>query len=175
MKKVFPILFMALLMLFGTGGAASAEIVTYSFIGYIEDGYRMGDFGTGSFSYDNSLIQNGDEFLDPNEGDLVVEFNFDGQVFSNHNDIDFDDFPVLQFNNEEPVYLDYLLVNGENGVSFLDTNLMTLETSDLIPAIEDRYDFETSLIIETVPIPGAVWLLGSGFIGLAALRRKNAR
>jgi hypothetical protein len=68
----------------------------------------------------------------------------------------------------------YILFNGDNGVTFQDNNLLALETTDLFSSIDD-YDFETTLISTAVSIPGAVWLLGSGCVGLVALRRRNSR
>jgi hypothetical protein len=168
---------MALLMLVGMPGMVpAATVVSHSFIGIIEDGdYRMGDFGTGSFSYDSDLIISGDETLTPTDG-LLVTFNFDGQDYSNENDISYDDSPELEFDNFTPVFLDYVLENGENGVTFTDNNLSTLETGfDNIDPNVKGYDFKIDLMSTPVPIPGAMWLLGTGLVGLAALRRKNFR
>ena len=40
------------------------------------------------------------------------------------------------------------------------------------PAYEAWYGFTVGANVNPVPIPGAVWLLGSGLIGLIGLRRK---
>jgi hypothetical protein len=172
MRKSFFCLFAALLILAGLPGTVPADIVSYSFIGTIEDGYRMGDSGTGSFTYDDTLIVNGDEVLDPTNG-LTVSFSFDGQLFTQTHDADFDTYPMLEFDDYTPVYLDYVLVNGQNDVAFGDNQLSELETSGLLPSSAAGYDFETTLMATPVPIPGTVWLLGSGLVGLIGLRRRS--
>ncbi len=171
MRKYVFCLFAALLILAGLPGMAPADIVSYSFIGTIEDGFRAGDSGTGSFTYDDALIVNGDETLDPTNG-LTVSFSFDGQVFTQTHDSDFDAYPMLEFDDYMPTYLDYLLVNGQNDVAFGDNQLMELETSGLFPSSAAGYDFETTLLATPVPIPGALWLLGPGLVGLIGLRRR---
>ena len=40
--------------------------------------------------------------------------------------------------------------------------------------IDDIVDFCTIATVNNVPIPGAVWLLGSGLIGLVGLRRRRS-
>ncbi len=171
MRKSMFCLFAALLILAGLPGMAPADIVSYSFIGTIEDGFRAGDSGTGSFTYDDALIVNGNETLDPTNG-LTVSFSFDGQVFAQTHDSDFDVYPMLEFDDYMPTYLDYLLVNGQNDVAFGDNQLMELETSGLFPSSAAGYDFETTLLATPVPIPGALWLFGSGLVGLIGLRRR---
>lgn len=173
MKKSYLYLFIAMLILAGMAGMAQASLVSYTFIGYIDDGYRQGDYGTGSFSYDPTLLSGGVESLDPAD-EITVTFSFDGQLFSQTDDSEFDEFPIIEFDDFEPVYLDFLLVNGINGVGFNDNNLLDISTSDLI-ASNAGYDFKTVLTATPVPIPGAVWLLGSGIIGIAGLRRRYNR
>jgi hypothetical protein len=160
-----------MLMLVGMPGLLQADMVSYTFVGYIDDGYRVGDFGTGTFSYDNAALVAGNEVLSPKDDGMAVTFSFDGQLFTQTNDIGFDEYPQLEFENFAPVYLDYILVNGENGVAFNDSNIDALITSNLVSS-RAGYDFETTLTVAPVPIPGTVWLLASGILGLAGLRRR---
>jgi hypothetical protein len=160
-------------MLLGIPGMAQSAPVTKTFFGTVLDGPFTGYTGTGSFIYDNNLIINGDETINPTDG-LTVSFTFDGQDFDETNDRDYDDYPVLWFDNFEPIFLDYWIENGKNGVNFNDPDIAALYTyDDLIPSSGD-FDFETEIVAEPVPIPGALWLLGSGMIGLVGLRRRKS-
>lgn len=154
-----------------------ANTVTKTFTGSIVNGARMGAIATGSFSYDDALIINGDEILSPGnlvQVGLTVTFAFDGQNFNESHDIDFPNFPVLVFNAFEPVFLDYILEQGTNGVNFTDSNLLGLDLLSLTPVVgPGTFDFNADIIATYVPIPGALWLLFSGLTGLVYFRRTN--
>ena len=170
MKKNYLFIFLAAISL-GMPVAAQAGIVTKTFMGTIMDGARMGDEVTGSFSYEENDVIVGDEFLTSMDG-LTVSFVFDGQNFNESHDFDFPNFPELGFFGFEPDTLDYLLVNGANGVDFVDPQLETLGMFFLNPGT-GSYDFNIDIDATYVPIPAAFWMLCSGVIGLVALRRKS--
>ncbi|MEE9346256.1 MAG: VPLPA-CTERM sorting domain-containing protein [Methylococcales bacterium] len=153
---------------------AKSAIVTKTFVGTIINGSLTGAQGTGSFSYEEDFITNGDEALDSNSG-LTIMFSFDNQDFDETNDIDFDTFPVLTFFNFEPDSLDYFLFSENNDVDFENPDLVSLSMFSLFPSA-GSFDFETDIdAAYVVPIPGAFWLLGSGLAGLVAFRKKNNR
>ncbi len=157
-------------ILAGTPLVAQSAIVTKTFVGTILNGSLTGTQGTGSFSYEDDLVIEGDEALDPNSS-LTVMFSFDGQDFNESNDIDFDEFPVLTFFNFEAESLNYILTAGSNGVNFANPDLVELSMLSLFPS-GGSFDFETDIEATYVPIPGAFWLLGSGLAGLVAFRKK---
>ena len=64
---------------------------------------------------------------------------------------------------------------GEDVLSIWDKSLVT---TDVITArgvsLDGQFPFELATVnCNAVPIPGAVWLLGSGLLGLVGLRRKT--
>lgn len=66
--------------------------------------------------------------------------------------------------------LDFLFsANSYDTVSLLRDNPKSSMTTTYDGSVKVVYDYSP------VPIPGAVWLLGSGFLSLAALRRKLGR
>jgi hypothetical protein len=177
MKKRYLSVLTAILMLVGIPGMAQSDLVTYTFIGTIVDGPRTGETGTGSFTYDDDLIINGDEIINPKEDGLLVSFTFDGQYFNETNDALYDESPELGFDNSEPTFLDYYIADGVNGVNFNDPNIAGLwfyTDPGLIPLSSGDFNFKTEISAVPVPIPGALWLLGSGMIGLAGLRRRKS-
>lgn len=170
MKNKYFVILMALLVVVGIHGIAQCAVVTNTFLGIIADGPRTGDNGIGSFTYDPALVITGNETIVPKDG-LQVSFAFDGQSFGETNDIDFIiDFPALMFSNFLPISLDFLLVDGMNGVEFNDPDILALSMFDLFPS-SGADDFLSILSIETVPITGTFWLLGSGLIGIVGFRR----
>lgn len=72
------------------------------------------------------------------------------------------------------------VVNGDAGAKFYgfvsDSTIMSFDlflTPDQDPDTEDDFAFGR-IVVESsqVPVPGALWLLGSGFLSLVGLRRK---
>jgi hypothetical protein len=160
-------------ILAGTPLVAQSAIVTKTFVGTIQNGSLAGAQGTGSFSYEEELVIEGDEELDPNSS-LTVIFSFDGQDFDETNDVNFDSFPILSFFDFEPESLDFILVSGVNDVEFANPELVDLSMFDLFPSGGGMFDFTTDITATYVPIPGAFWLLGSGLAGLVAFRKKRS-
>ncbi len=83
------------------------------------------------------------------------------------------------------------LTDGDNSGAYLRTNWARLDIFDLTPYISllngansitidtygtnnDQWALDYSeLSVSSVPIPGAIWLLGSGLIGIAGIRSKK--
>ena len=87
---------------------------------------------------------------------------------------DFPDYPLLDFQGFEPIGLDFILTDGVNGVDFNNELLLEIGMFELFPN-GGNFDFEAELFTTLVPIPGAIWLLGGGLIGLLGLRRRIKR
>ena len=167
----------AVLILTGIPGVAQSAPVTETFIAIIEEGPLEGQFGTGSFTYDDEDLAE-DDIIGPAEG-LEVLFTFDGQTFDETNDESYDVFPELVFEDATPVELNYVLLGGVNGVNFRNPILIELEMENDLFLCEDddcgNYDYVTELEATVVPIPAAFWLLGTGLIGMLGFKRRFQR
>ena len=128
----------------------------------------------GNFSYDETALTGvGLEELDPVFGAVTVDFTFEGQAFDETNDIDFDAFPTLEFFDGLVQFIDYLLVEGINGVDFNDPTVVSVGVvGDLIS--DGDGGFTVDAFVEVVPVPGAVWLFASGLLGLVGMARRIA-
>jgi hypothetical protein len=171
MKRNYFVILIVALTTSGIPGAAQSDLVTNTFIGTVVNGPLAGNIGTGQFRYDDDLLILGDQVIQAADG-LQVSLSFGGQTFSQANDAEFDEFPLLAFEDFIPIQLIYNLVDGINGVNFDDPTIAELFILELyMPG--GTFDFETDIFLAYVPIPGALWLLGSGIAGLFAIRLRK--
>lgn len=170
---------MCLAFFVSSNGVAQAALVTKTFIAPVADGPFAGEYGTGSFTYNDTLPSDlyGNGSINVLEG-LQVSFLFDGKSYSEVNGASslYSYRAILTFNSFMPTMLNYNLVNGVNGVTF--TNPIIYDMS-FDPGIlwggTGGYDFTLPLTISTLPtpLPAAGYLLGSGLLGLWGISRKR--
>ncbi len=154
---------------------ALAGPITYTFTAVADAGSVFGPTGSafigtsasGQFTFDTDLIINGDEILAP--PDLAIQISVLGFDFTAANDVDYSDFPQLGFAGGVPAFLDMILAAGVNGVDFADPRLFSvrLDANDPLEPGTGGVDFTTRLVIETIPTPPTLVLVG---LGLAAFR-----
>ncbi len=161
--KKLGVIACALLM----SSAVNATIITNNLFGEVLSGSFAGTTGSGSFSYDNTLITGvGDEMLLGTEFDL--EFTIFGQTFTNADDIDYPEFPELVFFDGLVVAIDFVVegIINEPGVD----NFSIIDLFEVAPG-----EFETEVNVNqtAIPVPASVWLLGSGLLGLVGVARRK--
>lgn len=159
-------------------------ITTETLTGTVLIGSFSGAVGTGSFTFDETLISGlGAETLTPTDG-LEVEFTIFGQTFTHEDDIDFDEFPELRFFDGDIIALDFFVSEIPGGLGGIGGVITDIDEPDVFSiAIVDIFaatagGFEGEVFINGVgffgvPEPGALAIFGIGLIGLAGLRRRK--
>ena len=164
-------------------GAHSATL-TYSLTGaVVTPGSYFGTVGTGSFSYDDADITGiGTETISAAGSSLTVEFTIFGQTFTDTDDVGniSTGAPDLTLSDGVPVFLDFLISEVPDPPDF---NLVAIDEPGVIYI--DIWDpsginltpvaggFETDVSVGVVPIPAAIWLFGSGLVGLTGIARRK--
>ena len=170
-----------------TSFSANSAPVTYNLTGtVVTPGDFFGETGTGSFSYDDIYITgSGLEYIDASSS-LTVDFTIFGQTFTEVDDLDYTELgaPELILDDGTPVSFDFWISEipelpfGTNTVDILQPGIVMIDTWN--PANPDNFNlipveggFEVDVFVETIPIPAAVWLFGSGLIGLIGVARRK--
>lgn len=162
--------------------SANAAIVTENFSVSVLDGEFIGTTGSGFFSYDNSLITGfGNETIDANSG-LALELTVFGQTFTEANDIDYSGYPALTFLDGAISSLDYYVSESmcfdcidQNITDIIKDGVYDFSIYPLTKLADGSFEAVLSVngSINPVPVPAAVWLFGSGLIGLAGVARRK--
>ena len=170
--------------------SASASLVTETFTAVANFGSYLGTTGTGSFTYDSSVLTgSGFEWVRPTDG-LTLTFTLLGQTFHETDDFKFDSGPVVGFLDGMPSFLDFTLrEKGTSPVDFIDPSLERVNVGGfLIPegqtwdggfpvpqSLHGPYVIDMAINVDPAPevgAPAAGLLLG---LGLLALRHQRTR
>jgi hypothetical protein len=111
LAKNLAIAALAAISVAGVGAKpAKAALLTYNFTVNATSGSNPGEY-FGSFQYDGSALTSvGLETLGVENG-LAVTFNYLGTNYTEADDIDFDSFPIVSFNNGQVLGLSYFVAD----------------------------------------------------------------
>jgi len=155
--------------------------VTQDFTAIAQVGEFSGTIGSGSFTYDDALIESiGPDSTAIDEG-LMIEFTLFGQTFFETNDIDFPELPAADFFNGEVTFLDFIVAEtfGENLTDITQGGIFSFSLGLVQTSIEGSLISELfineNLEVSPIPVPAAAWLFGSALLGFVGLRRKSLK
>jgi hypothetical protein len=156
--------------------SAPAAVITESLTGVVVAGPFAGTVGTGSFSYDDSLIVAGDEILGVADG-LTVSFSILGQTFTEGDDLAFPSTPLLEFAGGTPAFLDFIIARDPAGLGsspINDPRVFAIIFDEI--ASDSGGGFGGQVFIIGVPEPATLALFaGLGLATFAVYRRARAR
>ncbi len=163
------------LLSFGLATAAPAAVVEFDFYVIDQSGVLLSDDGL--LSYDDSLVPpSGQVLLDPSDG-ISLSVTLFGIGYTDANDVDFPDFVAFDFFDGVLTFIDYILVDGANGVDFSeqDFDLLNFAGDGLLFDEEDGIFIVTAFLgdIAPIPVPAGSPLMATGLIALGWMRRKS--
>ena len=176
MLKLGRYLLLCMGFVFALGPMTSFATVVENFTAIVSgDDPFTGNNYFGSFSYDETVLTGvGLEELNPVFGAVTVDFTFEGQAFDETNDFEFNAFPTLDIIDGRPNFIDYILTEDSNGVDFNDPTVVEVDIVDILVP-DGAGGFNVDALVTVIPVPAAMWLFGSGLLGLIGIaRRKSA-
>ena len=179
MKRIITVIVLALMVIWGVGvDQADATYWTPTLSGSIDVNYTAAT--TGSFAiFDGSDATLTGSHLDLNASDTIYfHQQGSGNWFLTKNPVD-NGTSLLTLTGSNQFQLGYQCSAAmawviDSGYTFLAEGLYKVEWSNLACNPESASIVQIDAIPSNVPIPGAVWLLGSGLLGLVGIRRKKA-
>ena len=175
-------LFGALLLILTGLGNANAALVNFTLTGTVDYGdesypnvfgLTAGDTITAVGSFDDSVLSGGSGTIDFSSSSTNTLTLYVGtETFTASNDADFGTGggPSMTLSSNLLTDFDIYILAGINGATADFSSF--IDTFDDLDAMSGTWDNT----LNTVPVPAAVWLFGSGLLGLAgvARRRKSA-
>lgn len=159
-----------------------AATITYDFTVDVTSGPLTGNQSSGFFSYDDSILTgSGLETIGADDG-LSVSFNFLGKTYNETNDIDFPDYPIVQFQDRKLLGLNFAVFYAPSFQTFGIADTVDVATGSLGSGGGNifAYDTDPSVQFEGLgnvtysprPVPEPVSVVG--VLGLGFLLKKVA-
>jgi hypothetical protein len=157
----------------------------------------LGDFASDSLgafdidiAYDTSVLTFSGYTLGPYLGDVSLSEAVDFSLGDSGGTVNITELSLLENDDVScffciPPYLDeiqpgsFTLASLDFTVDVLDPGASTIVAIDTVNALGDGFgaaltvESTTDAVINAVPVPAAVWLFGSGLIGLIGLARRK--
>ena len=166
---------------------AHATVFTFSIITAHAEGTYDGLTGSGTVTYDESLLSGIDRETLEGNGDFDLTMTLLGQTFTDEDDINFPDYPELYFMDGMPIELDYIIsevsepIDGEgspsNPVEIDALGVFDISLYELNPTPGEAHDFAVIVFINDalapIPEPSSAGLLGILGLGIALARRQR--
>ncbi len=180
MNKLKILLLVPLLLLYA--GGANSALVDFTLVGEVTVADTGNGFGlaasdtitvTGAFD-DSALSGTGNEYISFGAGSgNSLSFDAGSVSFTQADDVDFGAGlgPNLMFSNGSFSGFDFLAEFGLTG-SFSSVDLLFDAGDDSFYTLYVTGSW-TSYTVSAVPVPAAVWLFGSGLLGLVGVARRR--
>lgn len=156
-------------------------ITTFDITGTVAGGTFDGTVGTGSVTFDESLLTgtDGEELNPATDPSFDLSFLLFGQLFSAFDDIDFDEFPELTFDaSGEPTNIDFVVEenNPDNPTDIVQAGVTAIDLVGLSPdPFGNGFITDISVTeISAVPIPATLPLFLGGLLAGGLLLRRRA-
>lgn len=171
MKQLTAGLAAALLAL----GAGSAPAITIDFTTEVVSGPGLGALGSGSLSYDQTLVPASGSFslgpldslvADLGDPGLGLSLQLLGEDFTASDDLDYPDFPLFGFVDGVLDYVEFVVIDPARGFDFAFSGLLPGAGSGLRIGIE-----AWQLPAAAVPLPGSLALSGLALLAMGMRRR----
>lgn len=155
--------------------SAPANSATFSILGTVENGPYAGTSGSGTVAYEDTLVS-GIGFEQLIGLDIQLSFTILGQTFAETEDVAYPLFPLLDFFDGVPTFLDFAVVENapDQGLS---TEIFAPRVSEIrfISPLSQGLATGTYMgsaeVIGAIPVPAGLPLALSGLLALGLLRR----
>ena len=155
---------------------ASATVVVFAVRGVTDDGQEgnawdinPGDFIDATGTFDDIVLTGGTGFVFLDTVGNSLNLAIGTQTYNASDDDAFGTgFPFLEFNRGQLVDLNFSTTSG--GIQLMSSGGSVTGVDSLGLGFNATWDFSTYSV---VPVPPAVWLFGSGLIGLIGIARRK--
>jgi len=171
----------ATLLLMLSMGSANAALVNFVITGDVLSGDEFapnvfgltaGDTITATGIFNDSVLTSGSGVISfASDSGNTMTINVGTETFTAANDVDYGpgSGAIIELDNSSLFAFDFIALLGDNGAT-ADFNSLGVSFDDFDNLFGD---WNTTVEITPVPVPAAIWLFGSGLLGLVGVARRK--